>query len=282
MHLNLASLLGGGRGLGQAAALLIALAVTATASTSPQQHLQRQQTSVTLRIPASHLLPNPGVLPPSTHATLSALGAGRASAPLTAANTLVFGNVSAGSYLVDVHCATHAFAPLRVDVVSPDGGDGGLVVRAWETFRGNDWDNKGEAVPADGGIEVRVLGQKNYFMERSKFNAFSILKNPMILLGLVSMCIFIGMPYLVDNMDPEMRAEWEERQKTNPMNGIMGAATGQPGASSGVGNFDMAAFLAGTSAKKGGSDGGAAAASSAADSGKATSGKGGENNRKKR
>lgn len=30
-------------------------------------------------------------------------------------------------------------------------------------------------------------------------NVLSILKNPMILLGLVSMGIFFGMPYLVDN-----------------------------------------------------------------------------------
>lgn len=30
-------------------------------------------------------------------------------------------------------------------------------------------------------------------------NILNILKNPMILLGLVSMGIFVGMPYLVDN-----------------------------------------------------------------------------------
>lgn len=46
-----------------------------------------------------------------------------------------------------------------------------------------------------------------------------------------------------------MRAEWEERQKTNPMNGLMGAATGQAGAGNPVGNFDMAAFLAGSQKK---------------------------------
>ncbi len=46
-----------------------------------------------------------------------------------------------------------------------------------------------------------------------------------------------------------MRAEWEERQKTNPMNGIMGAATGQPGA----GGFDLAAMLAGAAKKDEGS-----------------------------
>jgi hypothetical protein len=32
-----------------------------------------------------------------------------------------------------------------------------------------------------------------------KVNAFAILKNPMILIGLVSMAVFLGLPYLVDN-----------------------------------------------------------------------------------
>jgi ER membrane protein complex subunit 7 len=45
-----------------------------------------------------------------------------------------------------------------------------------------------------------------------------------------------------------MRAEFEERQKNNPMNSILGG-----GAQSGqgpIGNFDMAAFLAGSSKKE--------------------------------
>lgn len=71
----------------------------------------------------------------------------------------------------------------------------------------------------------------------------------MILLGLVTCVIFMGMPYLVDSMDPEMKAEWEESQKKNPMNSIMGAATGQSGGSP-VGNFDMAAYLAGSGKKE--------------------------------
>lgn len=101
----------------------------------------------------------------------------------------------------------------------------------------------------------------------------------MILLGLVSCAIFMGMPYLVDNMDPEMKAEWDERQKTNPMNGIMGAATGQAGANPMAG-FDMASFLAGSS-KKGadagtsGSSSPAAAAASNAEVAKSSGGGGG-------
>jgi O-acetylhomoserine/O-acetylserine sulfhydrylase len=41
-----------------------------------------------------------------------------------------------------------------------------------------------------------------------------------------------------------MRAEWEERQKENPMNSLMGAASGQ--SANPMGSFDMAAFLAGS------------------------------------
>lgn len=121
--------------------------------------------TVTLRVPGPPSVPNPNALPPSTHATLSTLGVPSHSAPLSTSNTFVFRNVSAGSYLADVHCPTLAFAPLRVDV--DEGGD----VKVWETFRGNDWDNKGEALQRDSvGYEVRVLGVKSYFMERSKCN----------------------------------------------------------------------------------------------------------------
>lgn len=106
-----------------------------------------------------------------------------------------------------------------------------------------------------------------------------IFKNPVILLSMVSMAIFFGMPKMVENstypslrnlflylynpnpnrhrdiltkpktVDPETRAEWEERQKENPMNAIMGAASGQN--SNPMGNFDMAAFLAGSGGNKG-------------------------------
>jgi O-acetylhomoserine/O-acetylserine sulfhydrylase len=148
-------------------------------------------------VPASHALANPNVLPASTRATLSALGVASSSdalsAPLSVSNEFVFRGVAPGSYLLDVHCATHAFAPMRVDVdvvdpdslgASPSGGGGKeddgrtqknkkvlLQVTAWETFRGNDWGNKGERAAAlnvlGTAFEVRCLGRKEYYMERS-------------------------------------------------------------------------------------------------------------------
>ncbi|TVY86188.1 hypothetical protein LAWI1_G006655, partial [Lachnellula willkommii] len=67
----------------------------------------------------------------------------------------------------------------------------------------------------------------------------SLLKNPMILIAGVSMIIVFGMPYLMDNMDPEMRAEFEERQKSTS---ITSGTAANP-----LQNFDAAAWLAGSS-----------------------------------
>lgn len=67
-------------------------------------------------------------------------------------------------------------APVLDGVLEEGDGRGEvkLQVKAWETYRGNDWDNKGEEAPrqvlAGGsvGIGAKVLGEKGYFMERSK------------------------------------------------------------------------------------------------------------------
>lgn len=53
-------------------------------------------------------------------------------------------------------------------------------------------------------------------------------------------------------MDPELKAEFESRQKDNPLNAMQ---SGQ----SPLGNFDMAAYLAGSGKKEGGSSNGGGA-----------------------
>ncbi|KAK4222415.1 Cys/Met metabolism PLP-dependent enzyme-domain-containing protein [Podospora fimiseda] len=225
--------------------LLSTLSLTSAHSTTPQ-------TSLTILIPPTPNLPNPNILPPSTTASLSSLAKPFTSAPLSLKNTFVFHNVTPGSYLVDIHCTTYAFSPLRLDVLRNEENE--ITVRAWETYRGNDWNNKGEETTRRGEkntVEVRGLGHKAYFVERSKFSVLSIFKNPIILLSLVSMGLFFGMPKLVENMDPEMRAEWEENQKNNPMNALMGAASGGQAANP-MANFDVAGYLAGTTKKEDG------------------------------
>lgn len=57
-------------------------------------------------------------------------------------------------------------------------------------------------------------------------------------------------------MDPETRAEWEAAQKDNPMNTILSGGSGGKAASNPMGDFDMAAYLAGSNKKDSGNGGG--------------------------
>lgn len=183
--------------------------------------------SLTLYLPAAA---KASPLAAGTHATLSRRGAHRTAA-LSTGHSFVFRNLSAGSYLADIHCLSDAFLPLRVDL-GPDGS-----VAAWETFRGNEWENKGEQLPLlhrdsdAAGFEARYAGKKLYYVERAScefacladlrelpsapacgefsdhwlaapVSLLGILQNPMILMGLASMLILFGLPYLMDNSEP--------------------------------------------------------------------------------
>lgn len=59
----------------------------------------------------------------------------------------------------------------------------------------------------------------------------------MILVAIVSLVAIIGLPKLVDKMDPELKAEFEESQRK----------VGSTQASNPMGSFDVASFLAGKS-----------------------------------
>ncbi|KAK7730786.1 hypothetical protein SLS57_001618 [Botryosphaeria dothidea] len=186
--------------------------------------------------PHPALLPaGASVLPASTHATLHSAGPAL-SAPLRRDGSFVFTDVPAGSYLLSVHARDHAFENLRVDV------DADEKARAWQTFRGNEWSNKGEkrgeAGRDEGKLvaEVRAVAKKEYYQERGGFNVMSFLKNPMILMGVFSLALIVGMPYLMDNMDEETRAEFEEMQKKSPLS---------QNPANQLQNFDLASFLAG-------------------------------------
>ncbi|KAK7512578.1 uncharacterized protein IWZ02DRAFT_384875 [Phyllosticta citriasiana] len=198
--------------------------------------------NITLSIGTAHSAV-PSLLGASTHATLHSAGPAM-SAPLRRDNSFAFADVAPGSYLLSVHSRDYAFENLRVDVGVEKKAESGQeeVVRAWQTFRGNEWDNRGEKRGEGRGgranLEVRVMGGKEYYIQRGGFSPLSFLKNPMILMGLFSLGLIVGMPYLMDNMDEETRAEFEEMQKKSPL-----ASAGNPAAQ--LQNFDLASFLAG-------------------------------------
>ena len=114
--------------------------------------------SVSLIVPPSALIPNPNTLIPSTSATLTSLGR-TFTAPIQRDNRFTFRNITTGSYLLDIHCRDYVFAPLRLDI----GNDN---VEVWQTFRGHEWDNKGEKL-LERPIQLKALAQKDYYEHRA-------------------------------------------------------------------------------------------------------------------
>jgi hypothetical protein len=78
----------------------------------------------------------------------------------------VFADVPAGSHLLSVYTRDVIFENLRIDV-----SDAG-VVQSWQTFRGNEWNNKGEvrgsgdAGDAIAVVQVRAVAKKEYYQLR--------------------------------------------------------------------------------------------------------------------
>lgn len=192
-------------------------------------------TSLTIQIPPSTVLPNPHGLAANTHATLTTLSEQPQQHILTASLTRSAGFVFSGlpsskkeSYLLDIRSREYIFAPYRVDVAAD-----GSILGIWETFRGNQWENRGvekyvaqvtDKSKNDAAVTVdaRVLARREFYEERPKceypnyykvyiyvlqgvtnlddiVSPLSLFKNPMILLAVFALAATIGMPKLLEN-----------------------------------------------------------------------------------
>ena len=80
-------------------------------------------------------------------------------------------------------------------------------------------------------LELKALATYEYFEERKGFSIMSILKNPMIMMMLVSVGLMFMMPKMMEGLDPEereqMKKQMEMQQNPSAMLGqIFGDLTG--------------------------------------------------------
>jgi hypothetical protein len=186
-------------------------------------------TSLHLSISPSSSLLDLSDLPSSTHATLYGPSGKRATAPLRVDNSFVFNNLEEGEWLLDIHSRDHVFPSLRVDVVEPvsilpikQAGDGEAApvaptpetVTVYLTHPSNKWSHLGAKIAASTAplsstdqvkLSVSALGKKVFYEQRQGFDLMSFFKNPMILMGVVSMGFVFGMPYLMENSKSQHR-----------------------------------------------------------------------------
>ena len=125
----------------------------------------------------------------------------RYDAPIRRDNTFLFEDIPDASYLLTIHSRDHFFPPLRVDVTRNE-GESSQNISAWATFRGNEWDNRGQSFGTGKDvlkIDVKAGAEKQFYQERGGFNILSFLKSPMILMALASLVLVVGMPYIMEN-----------------------------------------------------------------------------------
>ncbi|EED15119.1 conserved hypothetical protein [Talaromyces stipitatus ATCC 10500] len=226
--------------------------------------LESAASSLTIQIPPNSILPNPHALPPNTHATLTTLPSSSAqdkkhilSAPITHTAEFHFTDLPSSSgtesYLLDIRSKEYIFAPYRVDIAAD-----GTVLGIWETFRGNQWENRGlerytklkshdGRQDVDAVVQAKVLARRGFYEERPKFSPLTLFKNPMILMSVFALVATFGIPKLLENMDPEMREEFEKQSRTGPLSSATRAAAAgaNPGAGAGAPGFDIAGWMAG-------------------------------------
>lgn len=217
--------------------------------------------AVTLRIQflPSNALPNPNALSASTHATLTSGTAPPVNAIIRRGGYIELTNVTTtGSHVLDIYSHEYTFAPCRIDIAPPSPNSAvteNIITGAYETYRGVQWSDHGPILstllPSTSlTVNAKVLARKQFYEERPGFSPLNLLKNPMILMGVVALGITFGMPKLMENMDPEMKAEYEEMQKSGPMGSIGKALQGGGGGGGKASDFDLAGFLAGSQTSK--------------------------------
>lgn len=227
---------------------------------------------LTLKIQPSQVLANPNALPPSTHATITSPDGSISRSSLRKDNTIVFDSIPGiGSHLLSIHTRDYVFASYRIDTTlkvagtetdREDDSNSIMINFAAQIFPGTQWSDTGHnLIPSQPDasspsgqaprpqasliLVPRVLALKQFYEARPAFSPLTLLKNPMVLLGGVALAFTFGIPKLLENMDPEMRQEYEEMQQKGPTAAIGKAMSGQGPASGGASNFDLAGYLAG-------------------------------------
>ncbi|KAF7306664.1 DUF2012 domain-containing protein [Mycena indigotica] len=112
-------------------------------------------------------------------------------------------NVSHGVYILSIVSHDHVFDQLRIDV-----HETGYFVRPYSV---------GTALNPPSTIimpEIALLARAthSYYMPPQSFNLMGMLGSPMVLLFIFGGGMVLAMPYLMNNMDPEMMKEFRESQ----------------------------------------------------------------------
>jgi len=123
--------------------------------------------------------------------------------------SFIFYDIPPGVHQLDVHSMTYHFGQIKILLVE----DSMDVPKCLEySYPG------ATKQPVKYPLVMTTYATYDYFEPKRGFSLFGILKNPMVLMMLVSVGLMLGMPKLMEGLDPEEKEEMRRQMKaqSNP------------------------------------------------------------------
>ncbi|XP_038597023.1 ER membrane protein complex subunit 7 [Tachyglossus aculeatus] len=114
--------------------------------------------------------------------------------------SFVVHDIPSGSYVVEVVSPAHRFEPVRVDITSK----GKMRARYVNYIKTS------EVVRLPYPLQMKSSGPPSYFLKRESWGWTDFLMNPMVMMMVLPLLIFVLLPKVVNTSDPDMRREMEQ------------------------------------------------------------------------
>ncbi|NXG11766.1 EMC7 protein, partial [Sakesphorus luctuosus] len=142
----------------------------------------------------------PGVKPQDWIAGARGLGDVQLTVFFRTDGSFVVHDVPSGSYVVEVISPAHKFEPVRVDITSK----GKMRARYVNYIKPS------EVVRLPYPLQMKSSGPPSYFIKRESWGWTDFLMNPMVMMMVLPLLIFVLLPKVVNTSDPDMRREMEQ------------------------------------------------------------------------
>ncbi|CAK6432406.1 unnamed protein product [Pipistrellus nathusii] len=114
--------------------------------------------------------------------------------------SFVVHDIPSGSYVVEVISPAYRFDPIRVDITSK----GKMRARYVNYIKTS------EVVRLPYPLQMKSSGPPSYFIKRESWGWTDFLMNPMVMMMVLPLLIFVLLPKVVNTSDPDMRREMEQ------------------------------------------------------------------------
>jgi len=136
--------------------------------------------------------------------------------------SFTFHDVSPGSYILEILMVDYFFLPVRLDVSAREKGRvrASLLVPSSSSSQSLSLQNiRKDKLQYP--LSLTPIHKPDYFQRRAPMNIMGMLKNPMVIMILITLVIVVVMPRMLANMDPADIEEMKRMQNNMSVNNLL-------------------------------------------------------------